>query len=131
MINKVILIGNLGKDPEVKHLDGGSSVANFSLATSERYTNKQGEKVETTDWHNLELWGKQAEIAEKYLKKGSQIYVEGKLKTDSYEKDGVKQYRTKVRVLSFTMLGKGGGAATGAAESSGTTSEEGDDDLPF
>lgn len=130
MINKVILIGNLGKDPEVKHLDGGSAVANFSIATSERYTNKKGEKVAETEWHNLELWGKQAEIAEKYLTKGSKIYVEGKLKTDSYEKDGVTQYRTKVRVLTFTMLDSKG--STGAGEkSTAATSDEGDDDLPF
>jgi len=105
-VNKVILLGYLGKDPEVKHLEGDNVVANVSLATSESYKDRSGNKIEQTEWHNLEIWGQQAKIAEQYLKKGSQIYVEGKIKTESWDdKDGAKRYRTKIRVTSFTMLG--------------------------
>ena len=90
-VNKVILLGNLGKDPEVRRLDDGRGVANFSLATSETYKNKAGEKVTNTEWHNVVLWSPLADIAESYLKKGSQVYIEGKISNRSYEdKDGVK-----------------------------------------
>lgn len=81
-INKVILVGNLGKDPEVRHLEGGAIVANFTLATSENYTDKNGQRVTQTEWHNVVLWRRQAEIAEKYLTKGRQVYIEGKLRRD-------------------------------------------------
>ena len=105
-VNKVILVGRLGNDPEVKHLEGDNVVANVSLATSESYKDKTGAKVEQTEWHSLEFWGTQAKIAEQYLQKGSQIYVEGKIKTETWEdKDGNKRYKTKIRVNSLTMLG--------------------------
>lgn len=87
-LNKVQLIGRTGKDPEVRHLDSGVTVASFSLATSENYTNKQGEKVEQTEWHNIVAWGKLAEIIEKWVTKGQLLYIEGKLKTRKWEKDG-------------------------------------------
>lgn len=104
-MNKVILIGNLGKAPEVKHLQTGNTVTSFSLATSERYKNKAGEKVEETQWHNIILWGKQAEIAEKYLTKGSKICIEGKLTYRSWEdKDGNKRYVTEIVGSNFTIL---------------------------
>lgn len=107
-VNKVILLGNLGRDPEVRHLENGRAVANFSIATSETYKNKQGEKVTNTEWHNLVLWTPLAEIAEKYLKKGNQVYIEGKLTSRSYEdKDGVTKYITEVVGREMTLLGGG------------------------
>ncbi|KAA3644353.1 MAG: single-stranded DNA-binding protein [Bacteroidetes bacterium] len=104
--NKVQLIGHLGMNPEVKHLDGGKTLAKLSIATSERYTNSKGEKVSDTQWHNLVAWGKTAEIAEKYLKKGSEVAIEGKLTSRSYEdKEGVKKYITEVVISEILMLG--------------------------
>ncbi|MCT4615401.1 MAG: single-stranded DNA-binding protein [Marinifilaceae bacterium] len=106
-INKVILVGHVGKDPEVKYLDNGVAVCNFSLATSETYTNKNNEKVTQTEWHNIVIWRKLAEIAEKYVKKGSQLYIEGKLRTRSWEnQEGIKKYTTEVLADNFQMLGK-------------------------
>jgi single-strand DNA-binding protein len=110
-VNKVILIGNLGKDPEVRHLDNGASVANFSIATTETYKDRNsGERVEQTEWHNIVLWRGLAEVAEKYLKKGDSVFIEGKLRTRSWEKDGVTRYTTEVVGDQMTMLGgkKGG-----------------------
>ncbi|MFC3416250.1 single-stranded DNA-binding protein [Algoriphagus hitonicola] len=153
-VNKVILLGNLGADPEVKYLEGDNVVANLRLATTESYKDRNGNKVEQTEWHDLELWGGQAKIAEQYLKKGSQIYVEGKIKSDTWQDDqGQNRKRIKIRVLSFTMLGgrsdsmgnEGGNptqqsqptskpaAQSAAATSSGPDlSPAGDDDdLPF
>lgn len=104
-VNKCTLIGNVGNDPVIKLLDNGSKVANVSLATSESYKDKNGNKVDSTEWHELEVWGKLADIFEQYVKKGSSIYVEGKIKTDSWENEGVKMRRTKIRVLNMTMLG--------------------------
>lgn len=104
-VNKVILVGHLGKDPEIKHLEGDNVVANVSIATTEAYKDRSGNRVENTEWHDLEIWGQQARIAEQYLRKGSQVFVEGKIKTEKWEKDGHKFSRTKVRVTSFTMLG--------------------------
>jgi single-strand DNA-binding protein len=105
-VNKVILIGNLGKDPEVRHLDNGASVANFSIATTETYKDRNsGERVDQTEWHNIVLWRGLAEIAEKYLKKGDSVYIEGKLRTRSWEKDGVTRYTTEVVGDQMTMLG--------------------------
>jgi single-strand DNA-binding protein len=104
-INKVILAGNLGKDPEVRHLEGGAVVANFPLATTEIYKDKNGNKVEQTEWHNIVLWRAQAEYAEKYLKKGFTILVEGKLKTRTWEdRDKNKRYTTEVYGDSITIL---------------------------
>ncbi len=147
-VNKVILIGNVGKDPEVKHLDSNSSVANFTLATSDHYTNKSGEKVTTTEWHNIVCWRGLATIAENYIRKGSQIYVDGKIRTRSYDaQDGSKRYVTEILADTIQLLGKksdGGSAAEGTnvAQQSGVSEplnnpnaygnddKEGDD-LPF
>jgi single-strand DNA-binding protein len=105
-VNKVILVGNLGADPEVKYLEGDNVVANVSLATTEAYKDRSGNRVEQTEWHDLELWGPQAKIAEQYLKKGSQIYVEGKIKSDKWtDEQGQNKKKMKIRVLNFTMLG--------------------------
>ena len=104
-VNKVSLVGHLGKDPEVKQLENGTKVATFPLATSESYT-KDGQKVENTEWHNITMWNGSAEIAGKYLTKGKLVYIEGKLRTRSYEVEGVKRYSTEVIVDNFTMLGR-------------------------
>tara|TARA_R110000796_G_scaffold96719_1_gene203092 strand:- start:535569 stop:536006 length:438 start_codon:yes stop_codon:yes gene_type:complete len=142
-VNKVILVGNLGKDPEVRHLESGRAVANFSLATSETYKNKQGERVTTTEWHNIVLWSPLAEIAEKFLKKGNQVYIEGKLNTRSWDdQDGNKRYTTEVVGNNLTMLGtksdnEGGGGSSSYSPSSEKSSEvssipeDDSDDLPF
>ena len=105
-VNKVILVGNLGKDPEVKKFDSGIKNASFSLATTEKFKNKAGEMVSNTEWHNIVVWGALSDVAEKYLRKGSQIYLEGKIKTSSWEdKSGSKRYKTEIYADSFTMLG--------------------------
>jgi single-strand DNA-binding protein len=104
-INRVILIGNLGKDPDVITFENGVKKASFSLATSESYKNKDGNRVDQTEWHNIILWRGLADIAERFLRKGNQIYLEGKLKTRSYELDGVKKYITEIFVDNMTMLG--------------------------
>lgn len=136
-VNKVILVGNLGKDPEIRHLDNGIAVANFSLATTESYTNKQGERVNQTEWHNVVLWRGLADVAEKYLKKGNSIYVEGKINTRKWEdKEGVTRYSTDIIADKMTMLGSKSdnsnstATAVSPAESSPTKSS-GNDDLPF
>ena len=149
-VNKVILVGNVGKDPEIRHLDSGVAVANFPLATSESYTAKNGEKVTTTEWHNIVLWRGLAEVAEKYVTKGRQLYIEGKIGTRSYDdKDGNKRYITESYGDSMQMLGpktdekpSGGQTYQGGSnfDSSPQSTEdnqtdmddlEGDDDLPF
>lgn len=117
-VNKVIIVGNLGKDPEVKAV-GQNTVANFSLATSESYT-KDGQKQEKTEWHKIVAWGKLAELAGQYLKKGRQVYVEGKLQTREYEKDGQKRYSTEIVANNITFLGGG----SGGREAGGKTDEE-------
>lgn len=105
--NKVQLIGNLGNNPEIITLESGKKLAKFSLATNDSYKNAQGEKVSQTDWHNLVAWGKTAEIVEKYITKGKEIAIEGKLTTRSWEdKDGMKRYMTEVVVNELLMLGK-------------------------
>jgi single-strand DNA-binding protein len=147
-INKVILVGNVGKDPEVKHLESNVSVAHFTLATSENYTNKSGEKVTTTEWHNIVCWRGLASLAENYIRKGSQIYVDGKIRTRSYDAtDGSKKYVTEIYADTIQLLGKKGvdstfqeGArttqTTGVGEpynepDSYTNTEKEGDDLPF
>jgi single-strand DNA-binding protein len=107
-INKVILIGNLGKDPEVRHLESGVAVCNFSIATGETYKDKNsGEKITHTEWHNIVLWRGLAEVAEKYLKKGAKIYIEGKLRTRSWQdQEGNTRYTTEILGDNMTMLGK-------------------------
>lgn len=104
-VNKVILIGNLGKDPEVRYLDNDIAVARFTLATSETFKDKTGEKRTNTEWHNVVLWRGLAKIAEQYLKKGNQVYIEGKLKTSQYEKEGQTKYITEVQATNMTLLG--------------------------
>tara|TARA_R110002167_G_scaffold163242_21_gene360033 strand:+ start:3540 stop:3872 length:333 start_codon:yes stop_codon:yes gene_type:complete len=105
--NKVQLIGNLGQDPEIVNLENGSKLAKFSIATSERYKNAQGEQVEDTQWHNIVAWGKTAEIVENFLAKGKQVAVEGKLIHRSYEtKEGEKRYVTEIKCNELLMLGK-------------------------
>jgi single-strand DNA-binding protein len=137
-INKVILVGHLGKDPEIRHLEGGVAVASFPLATSETF-NKDGRKVEQTEWHNIVMWRGLADVAAKYLQKGKLVYIEGKIRTRSFEdREGIKKYTTEIVAENFTMLGrksdfeetpqrstvKGDGAVTDF----GTAA---DDDLPF
>ena len=126
-VNKVILVGNLGKDPEVRYLDSGVAVANFSLATTESYKNKEGERVNQTEWHNVVLWRGLAEIAEKYLKKGSSVYIEGKIKNRKWEdKDGNTRYNTEILADNMTMLGSKPSPNSEQSESSNDI-----DDLPF
>lgn len=144
-VNKVILIGNLGKDPEVRYLESGTAVANFPIATTESYKDrKTGDRREVTEWHNIVMWRGLAEIAEKYLKKGNKVYIEGKLKTRSWEdKEGNTRYTTEVVADNMTMLGgrnDDGGHASGSApgksdseiqENQPVEGDEGGDDLPF
>lgn len=139
----MILVGNLGKDPEVRHLDNGRAVANFSIATSETYKNKAGEKVTNTEWHNVVLWTPLAEIAERFLKKGNQVYIEGKLTTRSWDdQEGNKRYTTEVVGREMTLLGgrpEGQGGQPGAAPAASapmespvsSIPEDDSDDLPF
>lgn len=139
-VNKVILVGHLGKDPEVRHLDGNVTVASFPLATSESY-NKDGKKIEQTEWHNIVMWRGLADVAAKYLQKGKLVYIEGKLRTRSFEdKEGHKKYSTEVVAENFTMLGRKSDFeqnSTATSESKNTDKEdndfslESDDDLPF
>jgi single-strand DNA-binding protein len=147
MVNKVILIGHLGKDPEVKYLDQNRAVANVTMATNERYTDRNGNKVEQTEWHNLEMWDGLAKIAEQYLKKGSLVYIEGKIKTEEWEKEGVKQRTTRIRVNSMNMLDRASDGSSGNRTESNSASRDdaqhneaaidsmvndsGEDDLPF
>lgn len=142
-VNKVILVGRLGKDPEVRNLENGASVANFTMATSETYKDRvTGEKKEITDWHNIVLWRGLAEIAQKYLHKGDMVYIEGKMRTRSWEKDGVTRYTTEVIGDNMTMLStqrSGGGGSSSEGGYSGTAKPQesftpdtsGTDDLPF
>lgn len=104
-VNKVILIGNLGRDPELKLIAGENAVATMSLATSESWTDKQGQKQDRAEWHRVVAWGKLAEICGEYLRKGRQIYVEGRLQTSEWEKDGEKRYTTEVVAKEVTFLG--------------------------
>jgi len=124
-VNKVILIGNLGKDPEVRYLDNGVAVANLSLATTENYKNKDGERVSQTEWHDVVLWRGLAEVAEKYLKKGASVYIEGKIRTNKWvDKEENTRYKTEVMADKLTMLGKSSNNASQTPNSS-------EDDLPF
>ncbi|MCC5921418.1 MAG: single-stranded DNA-binding protein [Cyclobacteriaceae bacterium] len=125
-VNKVILVGNLGADPEVKYFDQDNAVARVNLATTERYKDKNGQRQEQTEWHNVELWGGLAKIAETYLKKGMTIYVEGKIKTDQWtDNNGNQRYTTKIRALNMTMLGGNprGGESNQAANPSNNQSQ--------
>lgn len=149
-VNKVILVGRLGKDPEVRTLENGATVANFTMATTEVYRDKTtGERRESTEWHNIVLWRALADIASKYLHKGDQCYIEGKLRTRSWEKEGVTRYTTEIVGESLTLLGSkrdgsgtssnysGGSAERGApsggasAQPNAPSADTGSDDLPF
>lgn len=143
-VNKVILIGNLGIDPEVRTLESGVKVCRLSIATSESYTNKEGNRVEQTEWHSVTLWRGLAEIAEKYLTKGNKVYVEGKLRTRSYkDKDGVERYSTEIVADNMQMLGGTASGETSSAPRSnpqsqpqqqpamGSSQTDNSDDLPF
>jgi len=144
MKNKVNLIGNVGQDPDIKHLEGGNVVANFSLAPSEKFKTKSGEKKENTEWHNIVIWGKLAEVVEKWVTKGSRLDLEGKITTRSWEQDGVTKYKTEIVCNQMIMLsapansapapGKAPAKPAGSntyqdAVAAGQMDE--DDDLPF
>jgi len=127
-VNKVILIGNLGRDPETRYTTGGDAVTNLNIATSEQWKDKSGEKQERTEWHRVVLFGRQAEIAGEYLKRGRSVYIEGRLQTRKYtDKDGVEKYSTEIVGDRMQLLGgrEGGGASGGEVEFAGATSEGG------
>lgn len=146
-VNKVILVGRLGADPEVRSLESGTKVASMRLATSERYKDKNGNQQEITEWHNVVLWRGLADVTEKYLKKGDQVYVEGKLKTRKWtDKDGHDRYSTDIVADEMTMLGGGSGSSDRSGSSTGggqsatssnqvnepaSSLDDIDDDLPF
>ncbi|MFA6455980.1 MAG: single-stranded DNA-binding protein [Bacteroidota bacterium] len=137
-LNKVQLIGNLGKDPELKYTPSGVAVATFSIATSESWKDQEGNQQEKTEWHNIVAWRKLAEICGEYLKKGKKVYLEGKLQTRNYEKDGIKRYVTEIVADQLIMLdGGSGGGNRGANNNSSSESAPQqmdapkDDDLPF
>jgi len=128
MINKVILLGHVGKDPEVRHLDNDRTVARLTIATNETYRNKSGEKVTNTEWHNVVAWRALAEITEKYIKKGSLLYIEGKLRTRSWDdKDGNKRYTTEIEAENIQMVGRrpedGGQQPNAGIADSGSSAE--------
>jgi single-strand DNA-binding protein len=141
-VNKVILIGNLGSDPTMRHTASGTAVTNFNIATTERFNNKNGEREERTEWHRIVAWGKLAEICNEYLKKGKQVFIEGRLQTRSWDdQSGNKRYTTEVVAQNMTMLGRVGDApmdvpsqdmpddSAMAPANAGDAGEE--DDLPF
>ncbi|HEX3071071.1 MAG TPA: single-stranded DNA-binding protein [Thermoanaerobaculia bacterium] len=141
-VNRVILVGRLGKDPEMRSIPSGTSVTKFSLATDERFTDKSGEKQERTEWHNIEAWGKLGEICGQYLRKGRLVYIEGSIRTESWDdkESGQKKYKTKIVATDMKMLEKkgddeGGGGYTGARKqaptSSGAPQMDDDDEVPF
>lgn len=131
-VNKVILVGNVGKDPEVKYLDGGTAVANFPLATSESYKNKSGEKVTSTEWHHIVLWRGLAEVAEKYVKKGAHLYIEGRIKTRQWEdQNGQKRYTTEIYGDQMQMLGRKSDNEQDSKSDNFDNTPEPPDDLPF
>jgi len=138
-VNKVILIGNLGKDPEVRFTNNGSAVARFPIATSEVWNDRDGNRQERTEWHNIIVWGKQGETCGQYLAKGRQVFVEGSIRTRSYDdKNGVKRYITEIVAQRIRFLGGGGGTRVAPEADSGQGEEmQGgsqppiDDDVPF
>lgn len=144
-VNKVILIGNVGKDPEIRHLDSGVAVAHFTLATSESYKAKNGERVTNTEWHNIVMWRGLAEVVEKYVKKGTKLFIEGKITSRQYEKDGQTKYFTEIVGNNMVMLdskdssnkpNNDSGSATATQPTAPETKPESkdsevEDDLPF
>jgi single-strand DNA-binding protein len=137
-VNKVILIGNLGKDPEIRYTPSGQAVATFSIATTDKWRDKEGQTQERTDWHNIVLWGRQAELAKEYLRKGRPVYIEGRIQTRSYEdKEGVKKWVTEIIAQRMQFLG-GRPDDSGGRDSSvppppdmSPDISSDDDDLPF
>jgi len=129
-VNKVILVGNLGKDPELRYTPSGTAVATFSMATTERYKDRDGQRQEKTEWHNIVAWRQLAEICGKFLHKGKQVYIEGKIQTRSYDdRDGNKRYITEIVVDQMQMLGskddgQSGGGGYGGQQESGSTSSQ-------
>ncbi len=141
-VNKVILVGNLGKDPEVRYTPGGQAVAKFPVATTDNWTDQSGHKQEKTEWHNIVVWGKQAENCGQYLSKGRQVYLEGSIRSRSYDdKDGNKRYITEVVAQRVQFLGGGSGGGGRGAQEGGVSGGGGfddfgggpipDDDVPF
>jgi single-strand DNA-binding protein len=144
-MNKVFLIGNLGKDPEMRHLEGGAKVCRFTLATNESYINRSGERVNNTEWHDIEVWDRQAEIAEKYLRKGRKVMIEGKIRSEQWkDKEGIDRQRKTIRCLTFEILDREhtdnhqGGTSNSQQEqqqaehqSTTTSNNDTDHDLPF
>jgi len=129
-LNKVMLIGNLGKDPELRTTASGQSVVNFTVATSEKYKDKDGKTVERTEWHNVTMWGRLAEIADQYLSKGSTVYIEGCIQTQKYEKDGITKYMTNIIGQTMQMLG-GKSEQPSSKEQRSSEQSNSDDDIPF
>jgi len=134
-VNKVILVGHLGKDPDVRYTPGGDAVADVSVATKEVYKNKEGERTERTEWHNLVLWRGQAEFAKEWLKKGQLVYAEGRLQTRKWEdKEGQKRYKTEIQVDQITALGSFIGRSKkdeGVPETEKESKKEADEEIPF
>jgi single-strand DNA-binding protein len=145
-VNRVILVGRLGKDPEIRSLPSGTSVTKFSIATDEKFTDKSGQKQERTEWHNIVAWGKLAEICGQYLRKGKLVYIDGSIRTDSWDdkETGVKKYRTEIIAKDMQMLDKkgddegggysGGGGYTRKPAAAGAPAGgeiEDDDEVPF
>ena len=145
-VNKVILVGNLGADPEIKVIPNGAKVARLRIATSESYTNKEGQRITNTEWHSVNVWRGLADVSEKYLKKGDKVYIEGKIRTRSYDKDGETRYVTEIEGDNMTMLGSRGDSQQQAQSSQSSQSktpkkeaslepdssdDESFDDLPF
>ncbi len=128
-VNKVILVGNLGRDPEVRYMPNGEAVANFSIATTENWKDKSGVKQEKTEWHNIVMYRKLAEIAGEYLKKGRPVYVEGRLQTRKWEKDGVTRYSTEIIADSMQMLGGKDGGSSSASYDGGMDQGQPSDDF--
>ena len=137
-VNKVILVGNLGRDPELRYTQQGTAVANFSLATSERFKKKDGTRDERTEWHRIVVWGQTAEFCSQYLSKGRTVYIEGRLQTREWEnKEGQKQKTTEIVAQEVQFVGPresgsgGGGKPAGASGASGEPPPPADDDIPF
>lgn len=135
MVNKAIIVGRLGRDPEVRYTTSGTAVCNFTVATSDRYKDKNGDPQESTEWHRIVAWGKLGEICGEFLAKGKQVYVEGKIQTREWEdKEGQKRYTTEIRANEMQMLSSKSEGSGGGREQGGDFEEEpfaNDDDIPF
>ena len=133
MINKAIIVGNLGADPEIRYTQSGTAVASFRVATTERWKGQDGQMQEQTEWHSCNAWGKLAEICGKYLQKGSKVYVEGSINTRKWQdKSGNDRYSTEIKVREMKMLdSRGGGDRSGSSGADGSAPPMGDDSVPF